>query len=107
MPRNPIVFFDITIGSRAAGRIVFELFIDITPKTAENFRGLCTGEYADEFRKKFKAKAETIRKMHYLGTKFHRIVDDFVVQGGDLSIGQDGSGSKSIYSGDLFADENF
>ena len=53
MPRNPKVFFDITIGSRAAGRIVFELFIDITPKTAENFRGLCTGEYADEFRKKF------------------------------------------------------
>ena len=44
MPKNPRVYFDITIGSRAAGRIVFELFIDITPKTCENFRTLSTGE---------------------------------------------------------------
>ena len=49
MPKNPRVFIDVTIGSRAAGRIIFELFYDITPKTAENFRGLCTGEYQNEF----------------------------------------------------------
>lgn len=54
MPRNPRVFFDITIGSRAAGRIIIELFYDITPKTAENFRGLCTGEYQNEYQKKYK-----------------------------------------------------
>ena len=107
MPKNPRVFMDITIGSRAAGRIIIELFIDITPKTAENFRGLVTGEYANEFRKNHKSKADSIRKLHYLGTKFHRIIDGFVIQGGDLSIGQDGSGSSSIFDGKLFADENF
>jgi cyclophilin family peptidyl-prolyl cis-trans isomerase len=45
MPKNTRVFMDFTIGSKAAGRVVFELFYDITPLTAENFRGLCTGEY--------------------------------------------------------------
>ena len=45
MPKNTQVFMDFTIGSKAAGRVVFELFYDITPLTAENFRGLCTGEY--------------------------------------------------------------
>ena len=49
MPRNPRVFIDVTIGSLAAGRIIIELFYDITPKTAENFRGLCTGEYHNEY----------------------------------------------------------
>ena len=57
MPRNPRVFFDITIGSRAAGRIIIELFYDITPKTAENFRGLCTGEYQNEYQKKYKQES--------------------------------------------------
>ena len=99
MPKNPRVYFDITIGSRAAGRIIIELFIDITPKTAENFRGLSTGEYEIETPQK-------MRKLHYTGTKFHRIIDGFMVQGGDISIAQDGSGSSSIYEG-LFADENF
>ena len=49
MPKNPRVFFDILIGNEPAGRVTFELFYDITPKTAENFRGLCTGEYAKEY----------------------------------------------------------
>ena len=57
MPKNPRVFFDITIGSRAAGRIIIELYYDITPKTAENFRGLCTGEYAQQFIDKFKEQS--------------------------------------------------
>ena len=68
MPKNPRVFFDVTIGSRAAGRIIMELFIDITPKTAENFRGLCTGEYSNKE-----------KKLHYLGNRFHRIVEQFVI----------------------------
>ena len=46
MPKNPRVFLEFTIGSKNAGRVVFELYMDITPITAENFRGLCTGEYA-------------------------------------------------------------
>ena len=44
MPKNPRVYMDFTIGAKAAGRVVFELFTDLTPKTAENFRGLCTGK---------------------------------------------------------------
>ncbi len=70
MPKNPKVFFDITIGSKAAGRIVIELFVDMTPKTSENFRGLCTGEYG--------VGKESKKKLHYLGCKVHRIIDDFV-----------------------------
>ena len=98
MPKNPRVYFDITIGSRAAGRIVIELFVDITPKTAENFRALATGEINVQ-------PPKNLRKLHYTGTKFHRIIEGFMVQGGDLSIAQDGSGSESIYGG-LFSDEN-
>ena len=85
MPKNPKVFFDITIGSRAAGRIIIELFIDITPKTAENFRGLTTGEYTDQFMKRFKDQTKKQRSLHYLGSKFHRIIEDFMIQGGDVS----------------------
>ena len=77
--KNTQVFFDVLIGNQAAGRIVIELFSDITPKTAENFRGLCTGEYAKD------APASNQRPLHYLNSRFHRIVDGFVIQGGDLS----------------------
>jgi len=91
------VFFDIIIGSTAVGRIIFELFNDITPKTAENFRGLCTGEYGyGKFHKK---------KLHYKGSRFHKIVEDQYVQGGDFIYGN-GSGGESIY-GEFFKDENF
>mmetsp|Transcript_15145 Transcript_15145/g.17550 ORF Transcript_15145/g.17550 Transcript_15145/m.17550 type:complete len:302 (-) Transcript_15145:482-1387(-) len=95
--KNPVVFLDITIGSRSAGRVVFKLFKDITPLTAENFRALCTGEYGI-------GKA-TKKKLHYRGNKFHRIIDGFVLQGGDIENG-DGSGGESIY-GKSFNDENF
>ena len=79
------------------GRIVFELFTDITPKTSENFRGLCTGEYG--FGKINK------KKLHYLGSRFHRIVEDQLIQGGDFIFGN-GLGGESIY-GEKFNDENF
>lgn len=98
MPRNQRVYMDFTIGSKAAGRVVFELYSDITPKTAENFRGLCTGEYGQG--------KQSRKKLHYLGCKVHRIVDDFVIQAGDIVNG-DGSGGESIYQTRTFADENF
>jgi peptidyl-prolyl isomerase H (cyclophilin H) len=99
-PDNPIVFFDISIGTQPAGRIKFELFANICPKTSENFRQLCTGEYRVEG-----------KPMGYKNCKFHRIIKDFMVQGGDYINVQffnqnDGSGNQSIY-GPSFPDENF
>ena len=92
-PENPQTFFDITIGNEGeegfqSGRVVFELFADV-PKTCENFRALCTGE-----------KGPT---MHYKGNCFHRIITDFMMQGGDTTNGN-GTGGLSIY-GEKFADE--
>lgn len=77
--------------------MIFELFSDITPKTVENFRGLCTGEYGTG--KVYK------KKMHYLGSRFHRIIEDQFIQGGDFIYGN-GSAGESIY-GEFFKDENF
>jgi cyclophilin family peptidyl-prolyl cis-trans isomerase len=67
MPRNPKIYFDITIGARAAGRIVIELFMDITPKTAENLRCLATGEQS-ALSSGVSSKDVKLRKLHYLGT---------------------------------------
>ncbi len=93
---NPRVFFDITIGGRPTGRVVFELFADVVPRTAENFRALCTGE---------KGVGRSGKALHYKGSKFHRVIQQFMCQGGDFTRGN-GTGGESIY-GEKFADENF
>jgi len=92
---RPRVFFDVTIGGESVGRIVFELFNDIVPKTAENFRALCVGFTPEN----------TSKKLHYKGSIFHRIIKDFMVQGGDFT-NFNGTGGESIY-GQKFEDENF
>ncbi|KAL0963548.1 hypothetical protein UPYG_G00307810 [Umbra pygmaea] len=86
---NPRVFLDISADGEPLGRVVIELFSHIVPKTAENFRALCTGQ-----------KGFSLRN-----SVFHRIVPDFMCQGGDITK-QDGTGGMSIY-GDKFEDENF
>ncbi|XP_040831438.1 E3 SUMO-protein ligase RanBP2 isoform X3 [Ochotona curzoniae] len=86
---NPVVFFDVGADGEPLGRIIMELFSNVVPQTAENFRALCTGEKGFGFKNSI----------------FHRIIPDFVCQGGDITK-HDGTGGKSIY-GDKFEDENF
>lgn len=93
---RPRCFFDVEVGELNVGRIIFELYADLCPITVENFRALCTGE---------KGLGKTTGKpLHYKGIIFHRVVKDFMVQGGDFSVGN-GTGGESIYGG-TFDDEN-
>jgi len=94
---KPRCFFDVEIGAIPAGRIVFELFNDVAPTTAENFRALCTGEKG--------IGKNTGKPLHYKGIIFHRVVQDFMIQSGDFSSGN-GTGGESIYGG-TFDDEAF
>ena len=93
---RPRVWFDVSIGGQPPGRIVFELYSDVVPRTAENFRALCTGE---------KGRGSFGRPLHFKGSRLHRVIPGFMAQGGDFTAGN-GTGGESIY-GEKFADENF
>lgn len=89
--KSDILFFDIGVDGKKIGRITMKLYDDVVPKTAANFRAICTGNNK--------------QKLTYKNCPFHRIIPDFMIQGGDITNG-DGTGGVSIY-GETFADENF
>lgn len=90
------VYFDIQAGEHAVGRIEMVLAQDVVPRTAENFKCLCTGE---------KGKGGSGKPLHFKGSSFHRVIPNFMCQGGDFTRGN-GTGGESIY-GEKFQDEDF
>ena len=84
-------WLDVAIGGRPARRITFELYSDVLPRTCENFRALCAGDRG--------------ARLTYAGSTFHRVIRNFMIQGGDFTRG-DGTGGESVY-GEKFADEGF
>lgn len=93
---NPVAFLDISIGGQQIGRMKFELFANDLPRTCENFLKFCTGE----------TKGPTGRPQGYKGAQFHRVIRNFMIQGGDFQRG-DGLGSTTIWGTRTFADEGF
>ena len=109
---NPLIFFDINVGSEFLGRLVMELYKDVAPRTCENFRQLATGV----------ATGRNGQQLHYKNSIFHRVINRFMIQGKPVSGSQDilngnddaggdfengdGTGGESIY-GEKFEDENF
>jgi len=93
---NPVVFFDIAIGGQPAGRIEMTLRADVVPKTAENFRQLCTSPLVN---------GKNYTPSPFANSYFHRVIPGFMCQGGDFT-NRNGTGGVSIY-GAKFADENF
>lgn len=118
-PQRPRCFFDVEFNGHTVGRIIFELFSDLCPKTCENFRALCTGKRPVWARSQVALTdqlsigrlcgqlgekgvgATTNKKLYYKGTQFHRVIKSFIIQGGDFSEGN-GTGGESIYGG-MFA----
>ncbi|KAM4027622.1 NK-tumor recognition protein isoform 2-T2 [Anomaloglossus baeobatrachus] len=94
---RPQCFFDVEINREPIGRIIFQLFSDVCPKTCTNFLRLCTGEKG--------IGKVTKKKLCYKGSTFHRVVKNFMIQGGDFSEGN-GKGGESVFGG-YFKDENF
>ncbi|KAL9651803.1 hypothetical protein ABK040_014448 [Willaertia magna] len=93
---RPIVFLEFTVSNKKVGRVEIELYSDIVPKTAENFRALCTGEKGHKGGK----------PLHYKNCKVHRIEPGFCIQSGDILKGN-GTGGRSIYESGKLEDENF
>ncbi|GAA6059689.1 hypothetical protein JCM10212_000076 [Sporobolomyces blumeae] len=93
---NPRCFLDFQVEGQPLGRVIFELFADVVPKTVENFRALCTGS---------KGVNELGIPLYYKGCPVHRIIQNFMVQGGDFTL-RNGKGGESIYGPGGFADED-
>ena len=93
---NPVVFFDISIGGSSKGRIEMVLRADVVPKTAENFRCLCTGE---------KGIGRSGKILHFKGSSFHRVIPGFMCQGGDFTK-HNGRGGESIYVSSMLHNNN-
>jgi peptidylprolyl isomerase len=96
LPPNPRVFLEIAIEAKIIGKLIIELYTNKVPRTAENFRMLCTGE---------KGVGRSGANLHYKDCKFHKVITGFLIQGGDF-IANDGTQNESVY-GPRFEDENF